>query len=313
MQVTVVISTYNRARLLEGALGALAAQEVPPAFEWEIVVIDNNSSDATARVVAAFAEKAAVPVRRVFEPSQGLSRARNRGVREARGAIVAFIDDDVLPAPDWVAQVAAAMARWNADGVGGRILAKWEAPPPPWLVESRRLLRQLAIMDFEGSRLLALPLESWPQVWGANMAFRRELFDRVGNFDPRRGLYGRRLFRGEEADFIDRALALGSRIAYDSAITVFHRIGADRTRKGYFRRMAFDSAQGEARVTPATGERTFLGAPTAAYRGFFVDLRKWMFRLARPWRPAFDHQLRWLESVGRLTGYWTPHRHSRAE
>ncbi len=303
MQVSVVIATYNRARLLEGTLGALASQDVPRSLEWEIVVVDNNSSDATAQVVAGFAKTTAIPVRYVFEPQQGLSHARNRGVREARGSILAFSDDDVLPAPDWIAQVAAAIDRWNAHGVGGRILPRWETPPPAWLTGNWRLLRRLSLMGFEGSRLLALPLDREPQVWGANMAFRRDLFDRVGGFDPRRGISGSRLFRGEESDLIDRALELGLRIAYDGALTVHHRIGSDRMQKAYFRRLTFDSAQGDARATPVAG-RSFLGAPLSSYPRAFLGFWKWVVLrlLGRP--GAFDQELRWLGAVGTLTGYW---------
>ena len=248
MQVSVVIGTYNRQHLLVGTLGALASQEVPGSLAWEIVVVDNNSTDSTAQVVAAFAETTPTPVRYVFEPRQGISHARNRGIREARGAVLAFIDDDVLPANDWVSQVVAAVERWEADGVGGRILPRWEASPPHWLRDNRSLLRRLSIMEFDGSCLLALPLKPVPQVWGANMAFRRDVFHRVGEFDPRRGVVGKTLHRGEESDLIERALDLGLRIAYDAALTVFHRIGPDRTRKAYFRRMAFEDARGEARL-----------------------------------------------------------------
>ena len=130
MQVSVVIGTYNRAHLLEGTLEALASQEVPGSLEWEIVVVDNNSRDATAQVTTAFSKTTATRVRYVFEPQQGLSHARNRGIREARGAIIAFTDDDVLPASDWIAEIAAAIDRWKADGVGGRILPRWETSPP---------------------------------------------------------------------------------------------------------------------------------------------------------------------------------------
>jgi glycosyltransferase involved in cell wall biosynthesis len=311
MHVSAVIATYNRARLLQGTLGALASQQVPRSLSWEIVVVDNNSSDSTEQAVAAFSKTTSVPVRYVFEPEQGLSHARNRGVREARGSILAFSDDDVLPAPDWIARVAAAIDRWDAHGVGGRILPRWETPPPRWLTENWRLLRRLSIMDFEGSRLLALPLERQPQVWGANMAFRRELFDRVGGFDPRRGMAGPRLFRGEESDLIDRALELGLKIAYDSALTVYHRIGPDRMEKPYFRRLAFDSAQGDARATPVVGGRSFLGAPLSSYPGAFMDFWKWVvLRLLQ--RPgAFDQELRWLASIGTLTGYWEMRRGGR--
>ena len=122
IQVSVVIGTCNRAHLLKGTLEALASQVVPTCLKWEIVAVDNNSRDATAQVVAAFSKTTATPVRYVFEPEPGVSRARNRGIKEARGSIIAFTDDDVLPAPDWIAQLLAAFDRWNAHGVGGRIL-----------------------------------------------------------------------------------------------------------------------------------------------------------------------------------------------
>ncbi len=304
MQVSVVIGTYNRAHLLEGALEALASQEVPDSLKWEIVVVDNNSSDTTAQVVTAFSKTAAIPVRYVLEPQQGLSHARNRGTREARGSIIAFTDDDVLPAPDWIAQVAAAIDRWNAHGVGGRILPRWEGLPPRWLIDNRHLLNRIAVMDFEASRLLALPLEAPPQVWGANMAFRRELFERIGEFDPRRGIVGKTLIRGEDTDLINRALERGLTIAYDPALTVFHRIGPDRMRKAYFRKMTFDDAQAAARIEAVFGGRSFLGAPLWAYRAAFTNLRKWVGLVLLRRRGAFDQQLAWWSSAGRLSGYW---------
>lgn len=268
--------------------------------------MDNNSSDATSDVVGAFSATTTVPVRYVFEPKQGISHARNRGIQEARGSVLAFTDDDILPSPDWVARIGESIDHWRAQGVGGRILPKWESPPPRWLEDNRLLQRQLAIMDFEESRLLTLPLEREPQVWGANMAFRRELFERTGGFDPRRGIVGGRLFRGEESDLIHRALELGARIAYDASLTVFHRIGSDRMRKRYFRRMAFDNARGKARVQPGVGGRTLLGAPLWFYRRAFGELGTWLGHalLRRP--DAFERQLRWLRSVGRLSGHWTP-------
>jgi len=304
MQVSVVIGTYNRAHLLAGTLEALASQEVPASLHWEIVVVDNNSRDATAEVTTAFSKTTATPVRYVFEPQQGLSHARNRGIREARGAIIAFTDDDVLPAADWIAEIAAAIARWEADGVGGRILPRWETAPPRWLTDNRHLLNRIAIMDSEASGLLTRPLVARPQVWGANMAFCRELFEKVGGFDPRWGIVGTKLFRGEETDLINRALDRGLKIAYDAAVTVFHRIGSDRTRKAYFRKLTFDSAQVGARMVPPRNGRAFLGAPLWSYRAAFTDFWKWV-GLALLGRPgAFDQQLAWWSSAGRLSGYW---------
>ena len=304
IRVSVVVGTYNRAHLLTGTLEALAAQEVPDSLKWEVVVVDNNSRDTTAQAVTAFSKTTATPVRYAFEPRQGLSHARNRGIKEARGSIIAFTDDDVLPARDWIAQIAAAIDRWNAHGVGGRILPRWDTSPPRWLTDNRRLLNRIAVMDFEASRVLGLPLEAQPQVWGANMAFRRDLFERIGEFDTRRGLVGKKLFRGEDTDLVDRALERGLKIVYDPVVTVFHRIGSDRMRKGYFRKLTFDNAQVEARMTPAFRGRSFLGAPLWSYRVVVTDFCKWvgLVLLRRP--GAFDQQLAWLSSAGRLSGCW---------
>lgn len=302
------MATYNRAPRLRGLLEALASQEVPDSVTWEIVVVDNNSRDATARDVAAFAEKTAVPVRYVFEPRQGLSHARNRGIDAASGGIVGFLDDDVLPQSDWVARVAASIGRWGADGVGGRILPRWESPPPPWLASNRRLLRLLAIMDFDGSGPLSLPLQREPQIWGANMAFRREVFEKVGTFDPRQGRIGEKLFKGEESDLIRRALEAGLVIAYDASITVLHRIGPDRMRRGYFRRLAFERGQSQAMVAPAGGGRRLLGAPPAAYGAALAGLGKWARVSLRRGPESFDQELRWLRSVGELSGFWKSRR-----
>ena len=304
IQVSVVIGTYNRAHLLKGTLEALASQAVPSSLKWEIVVVDNNSRDTTAQVATAFSKTIATPVRYVFEPKPGISRARNRGISEARGSIIAFTDDDVLPASDWITQLVAAIHRWNAHGVGGRILPRWEASPPPWLTGNQYLRNRLGIMDFESSCLLALPVKGQPQVWGGNMAFRREVFDSVGGFDPRLGVLGTKLFRDEETDLINRALQLGLTIAYDSGLIVFHRIGSDRMRKTYFRKLEFDSAQGRVRAKPVVSGRSLLSVPLWSYRRAFTDFWKWvgLVLLRRP--GAFDQQLASFRSAGELSGYW---------
>ena len=100
-------------------------------------------------------------------------------------------------------------------------------------------------------------------------------------------------------------------IAYDATLTVFHRIGPDRMEKSYFRRLTFESAQGEARVAPVAGRGSFLGAPLSSYRRAFADSWKWVGVLLFRRSEAFDRQLRWLESVGELTGYWRARQENR--
>ena len=105
-QISVIICTYNRAVLLDRALMAFRDQKNPPSTE--IIVVDNNSNDDTAERVRRCTEvlRPVVPVIYVFEPKQGLSRARNAGIAAARGDILAFLDDDAIPSPNWLAAIA---------------------------------------------------------------------------------------------------------------------------------------------------------------------------------------------------------------
>src|SRR6266496_2856006 len=121
MNVSVVIPTYNRAHSLRHTLEALREQRVPPEITWEVIVVDNNSSDDTRAVVESLRPTFPAPLLYVFEPHQGTSRARNAGIDQAKGTAISFTDDDTLPASDWVTRADRALDRQGADVIGGRI------------------------------------------------------------------------------------------------------------------------------------------------------------------------------------------------
>jgi glycosyltransferase involved in cell wall biosynthesis len=303
MDVSVVVCTYNRAPSLGLTLRALDVQVTPPDLTWELVVVDNNSADATRSVVDAFTATARIQVRYLFEPQQGLSHARNAGIAHARGGIVAFTDDDVRPEPDWVAGVNAALRETGADIVGGRILPAWDHPPPAWL-EARPFLRgPLAIMEHP---MLGPVVEAGriPNVWGANMAFRREVFERAGLFDPRRGVTGRKLYRGEEVELLRRALAAGYRAVYDPRVVVWHRIAAGRMRRRYVSRLYFERAEGDVLAQAAPQGRLLLGVPPFVYRRTAHRLGGWLWAAARRCPDTFDRWLESCEAVGSVWGLW---------
>src|SRR5262245_10510824 len=129
MKLTVAIPTHNRHQTLGLTLNSLAALTVSPEVAIDCLVIDNNSTDATPEVVRDFARTAPFPVRRVFEPRQGSSFARNRAVAEAGGEMVFFIDDDVIVEPDWARQLLAEINQRGLDVACGLVLARWQAPP----------------------------------------------------------------------------------------------------------------------------------------------------------------------------------------
>src|SRR5579872_592596 len=133
MNITVILCTFNRCASLRRALESLARQMLPESVEWEVLVVDNNSTDGTRDVAAEFCRMNSARSRYVFEPEQGKSNALNRGIRDAKGEILAFIDDDVIADPDWLRNLTAPLSNPTWVGVGGRIVAPRDFSPPPWL------------------------------------------------------------------------------------------------------------------------------------------------------------------------------------
>src|SRR5215468_10996481 len=105
MDISVVVCTYNRAHLLVDTVQALSVQDIPPNLNWEMVLVDNNSNDKTAELISELSVKFPAPLRYIFESQQGQSFARNRGIAEARGEIIAFTDDDVIPEKNWISYI----------------------------------------------------------------------------------------------------------------------------------------------------------------------------------------------------------------
>ena len=165
MDVSIVISTYNRCGLLEGALGALLSQ-TPADAAYEILVVDNNSTDQTRSVVQGLAMQNQEKLKYLFEPKQGLSYGRNAGIAAAKAPIIAFTDDDVRVAADWVWRVKGSFeANPDIDFLGGKVVPRWPAEPPPWLTKENWSplacgLREPALLD---RRQLRIPAAGFRQ------------------------------------------------------------------------------------------------------------------------------------------------------
>jgi glucosyl-dolichyl phosphate glucuronosyltransferase len=179
--VSIVISTYNRCDTLEGALQSVLGQDAG-LVTYEIIVVDNNSTDRTREVVDAVSARGHGHLRYLFEGRQGLSHARNAGIAQARAPIIAFTDDDVRVASDWVVNIKRAFdAHPEVDYVGGRVLPRWPTAPPTWL--TRDHWSPMALSDY-GDAPMYVNAEAPVCLVGANLAFRRDVFARVGLFQP---------------------------------------------------------------------------------------------------------------------------------
>jgi len=230
--VSVVLSTYNRADRLPFALDALLAQSQGAAYE--VIVVDNNSTDSTRAVIDHAIARSDGRVRYLFEPRQGLSYGRNAGIAAARSPIIAFSDDDVRVAPDWIAQLKRTFdAHPEFDYVGGRVLPRWLAPPPRWLTDAH--WAPLALQDY-GDQPIVSSCERAVCLVGANLAFRRRVFDVVGLFTPSLGRVKDGIGSTEDHDMQLRAWKAGMRGLYDPGLCAEADVTPDRLTKSYHRR-----------------------------------------------------------------------------
>ncbi len=213
MNVTVILCTYNRSRSLAKALTSAAALNLPEDVDWEILVIDNNSSDQTRAVIEGFCQSYPGRFRYLFEPKPGKSNALNAGIQAARGDVLAFMDDDVIVEPTWL-QNLIPIAPLHDDtwaGTGGRIIPDWTSSPPRWMpVNIPHALAPLAAFDLgpEAHQLSESP-------FGTNMAFRREVFEKYGGFRTDLGPAPGTMVRSEDTEFGNRLLAAGERLRYE--------------------------------------------------------------------------------------------------
>jgi glucosyl-dolichyl phosphate glucuronosyltransferase len=225
--ISIVVCTFNRAPVLQRMLESFFRQEQLNEIQYELLIIDNNSNDNTAMTVQEFLSKG--NTKYFIELNQGLSFARNRGVGESKGDVISFLDDDVLVHENWLASVKACFDEEDADVVGGRVLLKFEALQPQWLAGLFR--KCLSEVDLGASRKV---LCNGDCLYGANLSFRKKVFDLVGLFDIDAGRRRHQLLSGEETHMVRRILANGGKVLYDPNVFVEHLIGSERLQWKYF-------------------------------------------------------------------------------
>ncbi len=285
--LTIAVCTYNRSEGLAQTLEKIVAAQPPRALEVEILVINNNSTDDTEAVIAHF-QVTDSRVRGVFERKQGLSNARNAAIVEARGAYIAFTDDDVLVDERWLCDLARVIAEESPGCVGGKVLPVWEEGKPDWL--GPEFYPMLALLDFHVDRV-ALDI---PKLWGANLCIDKAMAVTLGGFSTRTGRSATMLCSGEDTEFVIRAIAAGYRVIYDPKPTVWHRIGADRVKKGYFRKWWFDTA----RCQGHTGRGEGLGRSLRGLVRWTLSPRTWFGNE----KTRLLNQLDWMKSAGGVIG-----------
>jgi glycosyltransferase involved in cell wall biosynthesis len=293
VDVSIVISTYNRCELLPRALESLLAQDSSGVL-YEVIVVDNNSTDETREVVESLASEHS-NLRYVFEAKQGVSHGRNAGVANAHAPIIAFTDDDIEVAKDWVANIKATFDRHpEADLIGGRVLPNWTRQPPSWL--TRDHWSPLAIVDY-GSIPFRVDAGNALCLIGANFAVRRRLIDQLGPFNAELQRIGDNVGSLEDAYQLERAWRAGLITLYEPSLVVTAEIPDNRIDKAYHRRWHAGHGKFYSLMRAPDMESTNVGrlfdVPTHLYKQFAKDFVSWIGRLMRAdFDRAFLYEIR---------------------
>ena len=282
--LSVIVCSHGRRAALERCLAALAEH----AAEHEVILVDSASAPPLSDLAAAYCKRLPL-IRYVYEPAPGLSRARNRGVREATGEIVAFVDDDACVTPDWSARLLAPYRDATIGCVGGACRAAFTTHRPRWL--SDQLLQFAGITSFG-----EVPRESrgsFEFPFGANLSFRRAVLNAAGGFDERLGRIGTSLLSGEEFTAMEAVRGRGWKVWLAPDAVVDHYVSPERCSAGYYSRRLYWEGVTRARIRPGwrrpcglaletplyalryllTGDRFYLYRATAEPLGHLVEWR----------------------------------------
>lgn len=263
--LTAIICTYNRAKYIGNLLESLAANDLKKN-EYEIVLVDNNCTDNTREICEAFAKAhKEVNFRYVVEPEQGLSAARNKGIKEAKGEIIVYVDDDAL-VDAWYLRTYAEWFKAHPETMacGGPIEPLYETEEPTWMTPYTKALLT-AWMDY-GDKVREYPKGRYPG--GGNAAYRKEVFDRVGLFNTALGRKGGNLMGSEEKDIFDKMHALGMQVLYLPTPVLHHIIPQTKLEPDYFNRLTTQIGISERQRTLAIGKGKYA-------KRLFAEWVKW--------------------------------------
>jgi glycosyltransferase involved in cell wall biosynthesis len=313
---SILVCTFNRARLLRGTLAALQALTPPPDCEVEIIVVDNNSTDDTPSILAAAAAASPIPVRTAREVRQGKSFALNRGLAMTRGDIIALTDDDVWISQDWLARIVADFRERDVTFVFGKVLPRWSRLPPPELLTqaAQAIWGPLAIVDYGDEPAKYTPESAGQRLpIGANLAFARDALVRIGGWRTDLGKVNNTLISGEDHEIFMRLRRFGLYSGYyDPGVTVRHFVPSGRLTRAYFRQWFFWNGKTQALMLKdlhpeidMTRVPKIAGVPRFLYRQSLSQLWRWISSMGRTDALAvLTEELRTLQHAGLLYECW---------
>ncbi len=285
MKVSVVICTWNRATLLDETLTGMQQLRIPEGIEWELLVVDNNSTDHTRKVIAA--HSGLLPIRSLFEQRVGKSFALNRALSEVTGELILWTDDDVLVGPQWLEEYVKAAHDWpEAAFFGGTIDPNFECEPPRWIRDYFVVRGPYAVNQLGPEIRPLLPREA---PLGANMAVRTKVAKQFP-FNTNLGPYKREYLHAEDGELVLRMRESGCSGVWVGPAAVKHFISKSRLN----RRNIWQWYRGHGRTLVIRGgvnvKKRIFGVPLYAVRAYLeARVKTWLFFFSRDrrWAEAF--------------------------
>ncbi len=309
-QISVIVPTYNRAEGVLRSVASVLNQTADPGT-YELIIVDNNSTDGTASALAELVKREGGRVRHLIETKQGVSFARNRGVEEARADVIAFFDDDVRVGDNWIETIARTFAEQpELECIGGRVLPDWEVPPPSWLTSLH--WAPLALQDLGNDRM-TISVQNQRVLISANLACRRRLFDRVGGFSPAFQRVKDGIGSIEDDEWMRRLWKCGASALYVPELVAYTAVPASRLTRQYHRRWHSGHGRFYAALRAEEMEKTstgsLLGVPAHMYRSAMASAVGWIAAAGRGrFGQAFTHEVRLRFFRGFLTQRLTERR-----
>ncbi len=229
MKISIIISTYNRSKLLEITLKNLLSLNCDNSFKYEIIIVDNNSNDNTKETVQSYISKNK-RFKYLFEPKQGVSNARNTGINNAKGEILAFTDDDVKIEEDWLQNIVNFSYNQDFDALGGKVIPLYPIDTPQWIKDCNDILCGPIVCHDYGETIQTYNNLMLPFI-GANMIFKHKTLDEIGGFNVLIGLGLGTM--GEDSEIFRRLQKYNKKIIYNPNIIIFHPIERNRMNLKY--------------------------------------------------------------------------------
>lgn len=286
--ISVIICTYNRDKYIYNVLKSIAQGTLKPDG-YEIVLVDNNCTDNTSSEVNRFrADYPAVTLRYFVETNQGLSQARNRGIRESKGDILVYVDDDATVNPEYLD----AYSEWfelhpETNAAGGPIIPHYETgAEPKWMTYFIKCL--LTGYIYLGEKARPFPGDKYPG--GGNAAYRSSVFEKVGLYNVHLGRNGDSLGGGEEKDIFDKMKRQGMQFVYLPDAILYHSIPGYKLEPDYFNRLTRGIGQSERARTLKIGKGSYRKRLLSEFKKWCATIVLWFFYLVT-FRPQCGNML----------------------